>query len=56
MINYCHSAQCRTRFILDYFGEDVEPGWQCGNCDACDGDLVVRRRRASVEMQAAAAL
>ena len=37
MINYCQSAQCRTRFILEYFGEDVEPDWQCGNCDACDG-------------------
>jgi ATP-dependent DNA helicase RecQ len=45
MINYCQSAQCRTRFILDYFGEDVDPGWQCGNCDACDGGLVISRRR-----------
>jgi ATP-dependent DNA helicase RecQ len=56
MINYCQSAQCRTRFILEYFGEDVEAGSRCGNCDACDGDLVVRRRRASAEMEAAAAL
>jgi ATP-dependent DNA helicase RecQ len=46
MINYCQSAQCRTRFILDYFGEDVDPSWQCVNCDACDGELVVRRRPA----------
>jgi ATP-dependent DNA helicase RecQ len=45
MINYCQSAQCRTRFILDYFGEDVEPEWQCGNCDACDGGLVIDRSR-----------
>ncbi|HKO16918.1 MAG TPA: ATP-dependent DNA helicase RecQ [Gemmatimonadaceae bacterium] len=36
MINYCQTAQCRTRHILDYFGEDVEPDWECGNCDACD--------------------
>jgi ATP-dependent DNA helicase RecQ len=43
MINYCQSAQCRTRFILDYFGEDVAVDWQCGNCDACDGSLVGRR-------------
>ncbi|HXT19027.1 MAG TPA: ATP-dependent DNA helicase RecQ [Gemmatimonadaceae bacterium] len=56
MINYCQSAQCRTRFILDYFGEDVEPAWQCCTCDACDGDLVVKRRRVSAEMEAAAAL
>jgi ATP-dependent DNA helicase RecQ len=47
MINYCQSAQCRTRFILEYFGEDVEPGWECGNCDACDGEMAVVRRRVS---------
>ena len=21
---------------LAYFGEDVAPDWECGNCDACD--------------------
>jgi ATP-dependent DNA helicase RecQ len=36
MIQYCQNAQCRTRFILEYFGEEVEPDWECGNCDACD--------------------
>jgi len=46
MINYCQSAQCRTRFILDYFGEDVEPDWECGRCDACGGRLVATRREA----------
>ncbi|HEX7019816.1 MAG TPA: ATP-dependent DNA helicase RecQ [Gemmatimonadaceae bacterium] len=46
MINYCQSAQCRTRFILDYFGEVVDPSWRCGNCDACDGAGLVRRRTA----------
>jgi ATP-dependent DNA helicase RecQ len=45
MINYCQSARCRTRFILDYFGEDVDPEWRCGNCDACDGGLVIDRGR-----------
>jgi ATP-dependent DNA helicase RecQ len=45
MINYCQSAQCRTRFILDYFGEDVDADWHCGNCDACDGGLVIDRTR-----------
>jgi ATP-dependent DNA helicase RecQ len=54
MINYCQSAQCRTRFILDYFGEDVDADWQCGNCDACDGGLVIDRRRASDSMADAA--
>ena len=47
MINYCQSAQCRTRFILDYFGEQVDPDWRCGNCDACTGGLVVSRRQAA---------
>lgn len=45
MINYCQSAQCRTRFILDYFGEEVDADWRCGNCDACTGELMVSRRR-----------
>ena len=36
MIDYAQSARCRTRFILEYFGEDVEPDWRCHNCDACD--------------------
>ena len=44
MINYGQSAQCRTRYILDYFGEDVAVDWQCGNCDACDGTIIGRRR------------
>jgi len=48
MINYCQSAQCRTRFILDYFGEDVEPNWRCENCDACDGLVNPRRTPNSV--------
>ena len=36
MIEFCQTAECRTRFILEHFGEDVEPDWRCGNCDACD--------------------
>jgi ATP-dependent DNA helicase RecQ len=56
MINYCQSAQCRTRFILEYFGEDVDADWRCGNCDACDGGLTVARRRGSAEMDAATLL
>ncbi len=44
MINYCQSAQCRTRFILEYFGEQVEPDWRCGACDACDDALGLSRR------------
>ena len=36
IINFCQTAQCRTRYILEHFGEDVDPAWTCGNCDACD--------------------
>ena len=36
MIAYCQTARCRTRFILEYFGEAVAEDWACGNCDACD--------------------
>ena len=45
MVQYCQTAQCRTRFILDYFGEDVEAEWECGNCDACDAMARWRVRR-----------
>jgi ATP-dependent DNA helicase RecQ len=48
MVQYCQTAQCRTRFILEYFGEDVEPDWECGNCDACDAMAKWRVRRSEV--------
>jgi ATP-dependent DNA helicase RecQ len=45
MINYCQSAQCRTKYILEYFGEDFDPSWECGNCDACSGIAIGTKRR-----------
>jgi ATP-dependent DNA helicase RecQ len=46
MVGYCQSARCRTRFILEYFGEQAEEGWACGNCDACDAqDAYAERGR-----------
>ena len=38
---------CRTRFILEYFGEPVEADWTCENCDACDAQhaFATRTRR-----------
>jgi len=36
MIQFCQTVQCRTRYILEHFGEDVDPDWRCHNCDACD--------------------
>lgn len=36
MIGFCQTAQCRTRYVLEHFGEQVDPDWRCENCDACD--------------------
>jgi len=43
MVQYCQSAQCRTRFILQYFGEPVDDDWACGNCDMCERPVPTRR-------------
>ncbi|MCY7380220.1 MAG: ATP-dependent DNA helicase [Gemmatimonadaceae bacterium] len=47
MVGYCQSARCRTRFILEYFGEPVNADWACRNCDACDAQhaFATRTRR-----------
>jgi ATP-dependent DNA helicase RecQ len=44
MVSYCQSARCRTRFLLDYFGEESEDDWVCENCDACDAQEAFTRR------------
>lgn len=36
IIEYAQTARCRTRYILEYFGEQVDAAWRCQNCDACD--------------------
>jgi ATP-dependent DNA helicase RecQ len=36
MVEFCQTAECRTRFILEHFGEAVEEDWRCRHCDACD--------------------
>jgi ATP-dependent DNA helicase RecQ len=43
MVAYCQSAQCRTRFILQYFGEPVSDHWACDNCDMCSRPIPTRR-------------
>ena len=43
MVAYCQSAQCRTRYILQYFGEPVDDVWACGHCDMCTRPLPTRR-------------
>ncbi|MEO8562539.1 MAG: ATP-dependent DNA helicase RecQ [bacterium] len=48
MVSYCQSAQCRTRYLLEYFGEPAPAEWACANCDACDAQRAwsERSRRA----------
>ena len=33
MVGYCQTAQCRTRLLLEYFGEKPGPDFLCGHCD-----------------------
>jgi ATP-dependent DNA helicase RecQ len=40
IIQFCQTTECRTRFILEHFGEEVSVDWSCGNCDACDARLL----------------
>ena len=49
MVAYCQSAQCRSRYILQYFGEPVEDDWECGNCDMCDRSFVACPSTSSTE-------
>jgi ATP-dependent DNA helicase RecQ len=46
MIQFCQTTQCRTRYILEHFGEEVESDWSCGNCDACDSSVALMARGA----------
>ena len=34
MVSYVYSLDCRFKFILEYFGEDVSE-YKCGRCDKC---------------------
>ena len=36
MVDFAQTARCRTRYVLEYFGEEVDAEWKCGNCDACE--------------------
>jgi ATP-dependent DNA helicase RecQ len=41
MVRYCRTARCRTKLVLEYFGEERPEGFRCGHCDndAKDGTL-----------------
>jgi ATP-dependent DNA helicase RecQ len=43
MVGYCQSAQCRTRYILQYFGEPNDENWACERCDMCTRPMPTRR-------------
>ncbi|MGZ8414329.1 MAG: RecQ family ATP-dependent DNA helicase [Gemmatirosa sp.] len=45
VVDFSQTARCRTRYILEYFGEDVDTEWRCGNCDACDAMVQWERRQ-----------
>jgi ATP-dependent DNA helicase RecQ len=49
VVDFSQTARCRTRFVLEYFGEDVETDWRCDNCDACDAMGQWERRQARAE-------
>ncbi|MBW3630268.1 MAG: ATP-dependent DNA helicase, partial [Gemmatimonadetes bacterium] len=44
VVRYCRTAQCRTRVILEYFGETTQDDHRCGHCD---NDTSPDRERAS---------
>ena len=33
VVRYCRTARCRTRLILEYFGEEPHEELRCGHCD-----------------------
>ncbi|HKB87544.1 MAG TPA: RecQ family ATP-dependent DNA helicase [Ignavibacteriaceae bacterium] len=40
MVEYVYTGECRFRYILNYFGEEVER-YNCGKCDRCTlGEIV----------------
>jgi len=50
MVAYCQSAQCRTRYILQYFGEPADETWECETCDMCTTPLPTRRVEAETAL------
>jgi superfamily II DNA helicase RecQ len=54
-VRFCQTAHCRTRFILEHFGEPVDADWACNNCDACDERERWEERMAAREARTAVA-
>ncbi|HEX6747219.1 MAG TPA: ATP-dependent DNA helicase RecQ [Longimicrobium sp.] len=45
MVRYCRTARCRTKMILEYFGESRAEDFRCGHCDN-DGNLATAKHEA----------
>jgi ATP-dependent DNA helicase RecQ len=49
---YARRTQCRWKMILEYFGEEVEAGDECGACDNCvqrSADASVRTQKLKIQ-------
>jgi ATP-dependent DNA helicase RecQ len=53
MVRYCRTARCRTRMILEYFGESPGDDFVCGHCD---NDLAPRKDAAERDTVPAVAI
>ncbi|HEX2201819.1 MAG TPA: ATP-dependent DNA helicase RecQ [Longimicrobium sp.] len=54
MIRYCRTARCRTKMILEYFGETRADDFLCGHCDN-DGKAPAAAESATARREAVAA-
>ena len=43
MKDYAETGDCRRRYLLKYFGEEL--GEACGNCDNCEAGVVAEEER-----------
>jgi ATP-dependent DNA helicase RecQ len=56
LATYARSTQCRWKMILEYFGEAMEMGEECGTCDNCvqrrgDSDARTLRMKAQPKLK-----
>jgi len=50
MYDYCQSAACRHRLLVEYFGQAYEPA-RCGACDVCLGEVAAEEGAAALARQ-----
>jgi ATP-dependent DNA helicase RecQ len=55
MVRYCRTARCRTRMILEYFGEERAEDFACGHCDNDAGPQSAKHEAESGTRRASAA-